>query len=102
MAQILSWDEKRPPVGRRSAFEIRMAILKVIAEGSARPTHIMYRSNTSWNVLRKNLQASISCGFIVQIGQQAREEYRITERGDQVLRDYAALVSKSGQIEISH
>ena len=33
-------------------MEVKIDILQAIADGSGRPTHIMYRSNLSWAVLR--------------------------------------------------
>ncbi|HEV2389270.1 MAG TPA: winged helix-turn-helix domain-containing protein [Nitrososphaerales archaeon] len=89
MAQVLGAQSR--PAARRSAFEIRMDILRVSAEGSARPTHIMYRSNTSWVVLQKNLEALLASGFMQQSGDSTRTEYTITEKGRDVLRDYLRL-----------
>ena len=89
MAQVLGAQSRL--AARRSAFEIRMDILRVAAEGSAKPTHIMYRSNTSWVVLQKNLEALQASGFMVQGGDSTRTEYTITERGREVLRDYLRL-----------
>jgi predicted transcriptional regulator len=94
MAQELNWQE-RPATGRRSAFEVRMDILKVASEGCAKPTHIMYRSNTSWIVLQKNLEALTSSGFIRESGVGSKSEYAITESGLAVLRDYANLVTRT-------
>lgn len=93
MAQVLS-AQSRPP-SRRSAFEIKMDILRVAAEGSVKPTHLMYRSNTSWIVLRKNLESLLASGFMRQSGEAARAEYNITDKGRGVLRDYVTLVEKT-------
>ena len=93
MAQVLSSQTRL--AGRRSALEMRMDILKVAAEGSAKPTHIMYRSNTSWIALQKNLESLVSLGFMRQTGESSRMEYSITERGMQVLRDYASIVDRA-------
>jgi predicted transcriptional regulator len=78
--------------GRRSAFEVMMDILKATAEGPTKPTHIMYRSNTSWINLQKNLQTLISSGFLRQSEDGVRTEYAITDRGLAVVRDYDNLV----------
>jgi predicted transcriptional regulator len=82
-------------VARRSAFEIMMDILRVSGEGSVKPTHIMYRSNTSWIVLQKNLESLLASGFMRQNGEGPRVEYVITERGREVLRDYVSLVDRT-------
>ena len=90
MAQVLSAQSRL--AARRSAFEIRMDILRVSAEGSVKPTHIMYRSNTSWIVLHKNLESLLVSGFMRQSGEGSRTEYSITEKGREVLHDYVRLV----------
>ncbi len=93
MAQVLSAQTRFSP--RRSAFEIRMDILRVAAEGSVKPTHIMYRSNTSWIALHKNLESLLAAGFMLQSGEGSRIEYEITEKGRRVLQDYVSLVEKT-------
>lgn len=90
MAQVLSAQSRL--AARRSAFEIRMDILRVAAEGSVKPTHIMYRSNTSWMVLHKNLESLLAAGFMRQGGDGPRTEYSITDKGRDVLHDYARLL----------
>jgi predicted transcriptional regulator len=92
--QVLETESRIAP-GRRSAFEVRMAVLKVAAEGAAKPTHMMYRSNTSWLVLQKNLESLVASGFIRQSGDLSRVEYAITERGRDLLRDYISVVERT-------
>jgi len=72
-----------------------MDILRATAAGSAKPTHIMYHSNTSWMVMQKNLETLVASGFMRVIGEASRVEYAITERGMDVLRDYASLVDRT-------
>jgi predicted transcriptional regulator len=93
LAQVLSSQTRL--AARRSAFEIRMDILKVADEGLVKPTHLMYRSNTSWIVLHKNLEALLASGFMRQTGEGSRTEYSITETGIEVLRDYLRLVDRT-------
>ena len=78
MAQVLSAQTRF--VARRSAFEIRMDILRVAAEGSAKPTHIMYRSNTSWIVLHKNLESLLDLG--VHAAERRVLEDRVRHHGE--------------------
>lgn len=94
MAQVLT-SQSAAVSTRRSAFEIRMDILRVAAEGSAKPTHIMYRSNTSWIVMQKNLEFLVGSGFMQVSTGCSRVEYAITERGREVLRDYISLVDRA-------
>ena len=83
---------KRHTAVRRSAFEVRMDVLKVTAAGWTKPTQIMYRSNTSWIVLQGNLESLIASGFMKQSIDHSRTAYAITESGGAVLRDYLNLV----------
>ena len=92
MAQVLGWEERPPATGRRSGFEVRMDILKAVADGFAKPTHIMYRSNTSWIMLQKNLAASVGSGLVRECGEGLRADYAITQKGMAVVRDYAAIM----------
>jgi predicted transcriptional regulator len=95
MAQALDSEkpsEKRRPVSRRSPFEIRMEVLSVVASGCAKPTQIMYRSNTSWLVLQKNLETLTASGFLKQRVENSRTEYLVTEKGFEVVRDYNNLI----------
>jgi predicted transcriptional regulator len=84
--------EKRGQVTRRSPFEIRMDVLSVVTSGCTKPTQIMYRSNTSWVVLQKNLEMLTSSGFLKQRVENSRTEYLATEKGFDVIRDYNNLL----------
>ena len=95
MSVTLTTTQTRHAQARRSAFEIRMDILRATGTGSAKPTHIMYHSNTSWTVMQKNLEAMVASRFLTVAGDGSRVEYSITERGLEVLRDYASLVDRT-------
>jgi predicted transcriptional regulator len=77
---------------RRSTFEVRMDVLRVTAEGCSNPTQIMYRSNTSWVILQRNLQSLISSGLVSQSSDHSRSRYAVTDTGIAVIRDYHNLV----------
>jgi predicted transcriptional regulator len=91
MMQVLN-SQTKPQAARRSALEVRMAIMRVTAEGCTKPTIIMYRSNTSWMVLKKNLESLIALGFIAEHIEGSRTTYAVTDRGITVLRDYLNVV----------
>ena len=84
--------EKRHAITRRSAFEVRMDVLRVTAAGCTKPTQIMYRSNTSWTVLQENLESLVESGFLRRTIDHSRTEYAVTESGSAVVRDYLNLV----------
>lgn len=89
MAQVLSSQARL--TARRSTFEIRMDILRAAEAGYVNPTLIMYRSNTSWIVLRKDLEPLLVSGFMRQSDEGSRTGYVVTEKGREVLRDYVRL-----------
>jgi predicted transcriptional regulator len=93
MSQVLSSQTRL--AARRSAFEVVMDVLKAAAEGATKPTHIMYRSNTSWIVLKKHLESLSASGFLMKSGESSGAEFTITERGREVLHDYMNLVIRA-------
>ncbi len=72
-----------------------MEILRVAATGCVKPTHIMYKSNTSWTVLQKNLETLVVAGFMQQSGEGTRVQYSITSRGLEVVQAYTNLVDRT-------
>ena len=82
-------------MSRRSAFEIRMDILRAVGSGGSKPTHIMYSSNTSWAVLQRNLESLLTGGFVLKCGEPSRTEYEITAKGTKVLHEYDRVVSEA-------
>jgi len=72
-----------------------MDILRAAEGGYVKPTHIMYRSNTSWTILRKSLESLVASGFMRESDEKPRTEYAVTDRGREVLRDYVRLVDRT-------
>jgi predicted transcriptional regulator len=95
MAQALASEKpspKRQSISRRSAFEVRLDVLSVVSEGCAKPTQIMYRSNTSWTVLQEILSWLTASGFLRQSEERSRTEYAVTDKGYAIVRDYVRLL----------
>ncbi len=69
-----------------------MDIMRVTAHGCISPTTIMYKSNTSWIVLKKNLASLVASGFVVEGHEGQRSTYAVTPKGSAVLRDYINIV----------
>ncbi|HUI01606.1 MAG TPA: winged helix-turn-helix domain-containing protein [Nitrososphaerales archaeon] len=98
MYQALETQQLRKAAGRRSAFEVMMDVLRSVANGDSKPTHIMYRSNTSWLILQRCLAALEASQFVTSVDFGQRSGYEATEKGRGVLHDYLRLVeSTSGQ-----
>jgi predicted transcriptional regulator len=83
--------ELKHEASRRSAFEVKMDVLKAVAEGCTKPTLIMYRSNTSWIILQKNLEWLVAAGFMLKSTHGASSSYAVSDRGTEVFRDYLNL-----------
>ena len=69
-----------------------MDIMRAVADGCTKPTTIMYKSNTSWVVLKSNLTSLVAAGFMLENNDGARSTFSITAKGRTVLRDYLNLV----------
>jgi predicted transcriptional regulator len=87
--------QTRQAPGRRSAFEVKMEILRVTAVGRSKPTRIMYKSNTSWAILQRNLESLVTGGFMLKSGEPSMVEYSITERGMAVLHEYDRVIDQT-------
>ena len=73
---------------RRSKLETSVDVLRVIAEGATKPTHIMYRANLSWTAMQYYLRSLISRGLVILNGGDGRKHYELTEKGTALLHDY--------------
>jgi len=77
---------------RRSKLEIMLKVLSAIQEGVEKPTRIMYIVNMSWNPTQEVLNKLVEDGLIRVIeepgGMRAKNRYRITEKGENVIRYY--------------
>jgi predicted transcriptional regulator len=74
---------------RRSKMEVKIDILQAISEGAGRPTHIMYRSNLSWAVMRNFIKALEDQGLVSSSDVEGRKNYILTQKGTRVLDTYA-------------
>ena len=81
---------------RRSKLEIYLEVLKIIKNGTSKPTRIMYQANISWQPLTRILTSMVSQGLVeaIDTNSQSRRKkdkrtkniYQITMKGEQVLR----------------
>jgi predicted transcriptional regulator len=74
--------------GRRSRMETFHDILMIIAAGNERPTHIMYKSNLSWRVMQQYMKILQSQGLVMQIDEQGRRSYRLSDKGFKLLEQF--------------
>ncbi|MCD6593311.1 hypothetical protein J7L00_04425 [Candidatus Bathyarchaeota archaeon] len=78
-------------MARRSQFEIYLDILKAVAEGKRKPTHIMYRANLSWTRLKKYLDFLIAQGLLKETINDSATIFSLTEKGREVIGYYRRL-----------
>ena len=86
--------ERQSAVTRRSKMEVKIDIMQAIAEGAGRPTHIMYRSNLSWAVMRSFIKLLESQGLVHSGQVDGKKSYLLTEKGNRVLQTYTSVKSQ--------
>ena len=69
-------------------MEVKIDILQAISEGAGRPTHIMYRSNLSWAVMKSFIRILENQGLVSSKEIEGRRNYVLTEKGTRVLGTY--------------
>ncbi len=78
-----------PESSYRSKPRILADILSAIAgEGDARPTHIMYRANLSYDRLLKYLGQMEAGGFVEKKDDGDKSTYSITDKGRYFLKEF--------------
>jgi predicted transcriptional regulator len=70
-------------------MEVKIDILQAIAEGAGRPTHIMYRSNLSWAVMRNFIRMLEEQALVSSNVVEGRKNYVLTQKGIRVLDTYS-------------
>jgi len=75
-----------PHKRKRHRIEIFLAVLRIINEGYERPTHIMYRTNLSWNPLTEVFDILLEQKMITLVKQGSAKFYHITEKGKEALK----------------
>jgi predicted transcriptional regulator len=73
-------------------MEIQMDILKAVANGREKPTHIMYKANLSWIKLQKLLDILTSQNLLTEKLFHDNSVYKITQKGKEVLGYYMQIV----------
>lgn len=88
---------------KRSRLQIVHDILGVIRErsGKIKPTHILYKSNLSYQMMEEYLQELISKNFIVEMRTKKGKTYSITEKGLKYLTEYKLIMSFTDSFGLS-
>jgi len=80
---------------KRDRLQIIHDILSVIREknGKIKPTHILYKSNLSYQMMEEYLQELIQKGFVVEHLSKQGKTYSVTERAHNYLEHYGMIKS---------
>jgi len=79
---------------KRNKLEVVHDILEVIRSknGRIKPTHIMYKSNLSHQMMEEYLTELIEKGFITEVNGNNGKVYRITEKGLEYLNKFKFII----------
>jgi predicted transcriptional regulator len=73
---------------RRSKMEMYLDILRAIGSGAEKPTHIMYKANLSWVVMRGFLENLKVQGLVVESVEDGRSTLHLSNRGYELLNQF--------------
>ncbi|VVB80404.1 Winged helix-turn-helix [uncultured archaeon] len=78
---------------KRNRLQIIHDILRVIRErnGRIKPTHILYKSNLSHQMMMEYLEELKQKEFILEIKKEKGKTYVITPKGEKYLSEYSAI-----------
>ena len=78
---------------KRDRLQVIFDILKVIQEknGKIKPTHILYKSNLSHQMMEDYLKDLISGGFIIENNTSSGKTYQLTDKGFNYLNKYKTI-----------
>jgi predicted transcriptional regulator len=93
-------DDEEIPAQRRSKTEMVCDLMLAISEGAVRPTKIMQRANLTWNALLVYLHTLAANGLVRRVEKGRVASYRLTEKGDEVLRAYMKLKEQLGPLKL--
>ncbi len=79
---------------KRTRLEIIKDILEVIRQksGKIKPTHILYKSNLSHQMMDEYLNELIEKGFIVEHKDDKSRTYSISDKGQKFLEKYQMII----------
>ncbi len=80
---------------KRDKLQIVYDILKTIQEknGKIKPTHILYKSNLSHQMMDEYLNELISKGFVIENQTKEGKTYSLTQKGFDYLNKYKLITS---------
>ncbi len=80
---------------KRERLQVIYDILKAIQErdGNIKPTHILYKSNLSHQMLDEYMNELIEGNFVVKIEKEKYKTYKITQKGIDYIDKYKLITN---------
>lgn len=80
---------------KRERLQVIHDILKAIQEknGKIKPTHILYKSNLSYQMMEEYLNELISKDFIIENKAKKGKTYSLTQKGFDYLNEYKLIIN---------
>lgn len=86
---------RKDKMARRSKMEIHMDILRAVAEGRHKRTHIMYGANLDWYRLMGHVDSLVKQNLLKKTADDDDAAgYALTQRGKEVLEYYNRFENK--------
>lgn len=79
---------KQTSLNRRSRLETYGDILYAVSIGASKPTHIMYKANLSWVVMKEYLKSLEQYGLITSTENNGNRVYQLSDGGFRVLKQF--------------
>ncbi len=79
---------------RRSQMEIYIDILRAVADGKKKPTHIMYRANLSWTRLKRYINFLMSQDLLNEEVNEGTTAFSLTQKGKEVIGYFKKIESE--------
>jgi predicted transcriptional regulator len=84
---------------RRSRLEVIYDILKTIRDGrngKIKPTHILYKSNLSHQMMEEYLNELIEKKFVIEEKNENSKTYSLSQKGKEYLNQYKLITNFVG------
>ncbi len=75
-------------LNRRSRLETYGDILYAVSIGAIKPTHIMYKANLSWVVMKEYLKSLEKFGLVTSTENNGNRFYQLSDMGFRVLKQF--------------
>ena len=90
----------RPSHGRRSKLDIVGDVLRVISEGTEKPTNIMFKANLTWPLTIAYLETLMRHDMVKADVVGTKLAYQVTPKGSALLRSFIETEEAAAELEL--